>query len=329
MSGNLVEAVAFRSAKDNRSKNEELEDTLHDLDRTIERCKVMYEQYFMGIQKTSVAAAQLHRTAERKIRELTQANIRNTALRFRLTTLTQKFGSYNTYWRRTLRLIEQGKYIRDIAKVKRRAERTGEEIPPEILAAMPKRMREKVIRDRERLARTKGRQAGSATAAAAAAPEPERKPAERKYAHQISEDELGGDFDLDAMFDAITDNMDAKEQAKKDEAAAAAKAAAEKAAAEKAAAAAKKRRVAQQSARRGAPAVPPGMTEKQSKDLYKRYVQARTLVGESTSNLSYDKLMRTLNSQAPRIMKQHKAKGVDFSVVIKDDKVILKAKPKK
>jgi hypothetical protein len=329
MSGTLREAVAFKSAKDNRTKNEELADTLDQLDRTIERCKVMYEQYFMGIQRTAVAASQLHRTAERQIRELTQANIRNTALRFRLTTLTQKFGSYNTYWRRTMRAIENGTYIRDIAKVKRRAERTGEDIPPEILAAMPRRMRERIERDRERLARTKGRTKGGAAAE-------EKKPAPKKYAHQISEDELAGDFDLDAMFDAITTSMDAKDQEKKRQPdQEAARAAAEKAAAEKVAAArkaaeAKKAAAARAAANRPAPPpAPPGMTEKQTKDLYKRYVQARSLVGESTSNLSYDKLVRTLNKQAPKIMKQHKAKGVDFSVVIKDDKVILKAKPKK
>jgi hypothetical protein len=71
------------------------------------------------------------------------------------------------------------------------------------------------------------------------------------------------------------------------------------------------------------------MNEKQTKDLYERYVQARKLVGESTDNVSYQRLMRTLNQQAPRIMQQHNAKGVDFNVVIKGDKVILKARPKK
>ena len=71
------------------------------------------------------------------------------------------------------------------------------------------------------------------------------------------------------------------------------------------------------------------MTEDESRKLYSRYVQARKLVGERTDNLSYDRLMKTLNKQAPQIMKQHNASGVQFGIVIKGDKVVLKAKPKK
>ena len=50
---------------------------------------------------------------------------------------------------------------------------------------------------------------------------------------------------------------------------------------------------------------------------------------ERTDNVSYAKLLRTLNKQAPQIMKQHGAKAVEFNVVIKEDRVVLKAKPKK
>jgi len=66
-------------------------------------------------------------------------------------------------------------------------------------------------------------------------------------------------------------------------------------------------------------ALPPGMSEHDT----------RKLVGERTDNVSYNKLLRTLNKQAPQIMKQHGAKAVEFNVVIKEDRVVLKAKPKK
>jgi hypothetical protein len=71
------------------------------------------------------------------------------------------------------------------------------------------------------------------------------------------------------------------------------------------------------------------MSEGESRQLFRRYVQARKLVGESTDNLTYDKLMRTLNQQAPQIMRAHEAHGVEFNIVIKNNKVVLKAKPKK
>ncbi len=128
-------------------KAEVIEDALNDLEKEIDRLKSMYEQYFLGIQKT--APAFIHNEVDRKIRDLTQANIRQTRLRYKFVTLNQKFGSYNAYWRRTLREIESGKYIRNLQKIGREAVRSGDEIPQEILNAMPKRMREQVVRDRE------------------------------------------------------------------------------------------------------------------------------------------------------------------------------------
>lgn len=128
-------------------KGEVIEAALDDLDKTLDRLKTLYEQYFLGIQKQ--APAYIHADVERKLRDLTQQSIRNTALRYRFNTLQQKFGSYNSYWRRTLRQIENGTYARNLQKIGRAAVRSGEEIPEEILAAMPKRMRDQVIRDRE------------------------------------------------------------------------------------------------------------------------------------------------------------------------------------
>ena len=139
--------MASKSAQHEPEKAEVIEELLETLDKTLDRVKVLYEQYFLGIQKQP--PSHLHLEVERKIRELAQIQIRNTGLRYRYATLTQKFGSYNSYWRRTLRQIENGTYARNLHKVGRQAVKTGEEIPEEILAAMPKRMREQVRRDRE------------------------------------------------------------------------------------------------------------------------------------------------------------------------------------
>src|SRR5213595_1732292 len=113
------------------------------VDKTLERLKVLYEQYFLGIQKQ--APSVLHSDVERKLRDLAQLQIRNTGLRYRFVTLQQKFGSYNSYWRRTLRQIENGTYTRNLFKIGRHAVKTGAAVPEEILAAMPKRMRDQVI----------------------------------------------------------------------------------------------------------------------------------------------------------------------------------------
>ncbi|MBA3456785.1 MAG: hypothetical protein H0T42_27095, partial [Deltaproteobacteria bacterium] len=125
----------------------DIEEALDYVDKTLDRTKVMYEQYFLGMQKQP--PTQIHSDVERRLRDLQQMSIRNTGLRYRFATLQQKFGSYNSYWRRTLRQIENGTYIRNLQKISRQAALSGEAIPEEILAAMPKRMREQVKRDRE------------------------------------------------------------------------------------------------------------------------------------------------------------------------------------
>src|SRR4029077_10271707 len=100
---------------------------LEAVDKTLERLKTLYEQYFLGIQKQ--APAFIHNDVERKLRDLAQLQVRNTGLRYRLATLQQKFGAYNSYWRRTMRQIENGTYVRNLSKVGRKAVRSGENIP--------------------------------------------------------------------------------------------------------------------------------------------------------------------------------------------------------
>ncbi len=70
------------------------------------------------------------------------------------------------------------------------------------------------------------------------------------------------------------------------------------------------------------------MDEPAARQLYQQYVEARRVVGEK-SPVTYEKLVDSLNRQAPRIMKEHNARGVDFKVVIRDAKVVLKATPKR
>ena len=73
---------------------------------------------------------------------------------------------------------------------------------------------------------------------------------------------------------------------------------------------------------------PPGMNDADVNALYAKYVQAKQAVGDDPGPGAYGKLLKTINAQAPKIMEQYKAKGVEFSVVVKDNQVIIKAKPK-
>ncbi|TMQ19140.1 MAG: hypothetical protein E6J91_06835 [Deltaproteobacteria bacterium] len=86
--------MASRSGQQEPEKAEVIEELLDALDTTLDRVKVLYEQYFLGIQKQP--PSYLHTDVERKLRDLAQLQIRNTALRYRFVTLQQKFGSYNS-----------------------------------------------------------------------------------------------------------------------------------------------------------------------------------------------------------------------------------------
>jgi hypothetical protein len=92
------------------------------------------------------------------------------------------------------------------------------------------------------------------------------------------------------------------------------------------------RSASRQAAQRGAPGSPqgppPGMSDADVNALYATYVKAKQTLGEDAGPGAYGKLLKTINSQAPKIMEQYKAKGVDFSVVVKDNQVIIRAKPK-
>lgn len=70
------------------------------------------------------------------------------------------------------------------------------------------------------------------------------------------------------------------------------------------------------------------MTDADVKALYAKYVKAKQMVGEPVGPGSLAMLVQTINAQAPKILEQYKAKAVDFSVVVKDNQVILRAKPK-
>src|SRR5207302_6900442 len=109
-----------------------LEDVLSDLVIRMERVKVLYERYFMGIEK--IEPLTLRKEIQRMMLTLQQEYIRNTGLRFKFNTMLQKWNIYLTYWNRILREIENGTYVRHLAKAQRAAAREGKELPPELLA---------------------------------------------------------------------------------------------------------------------------------------------------------------------------------------------------
>lgn len=64
------------------------------------------------------------------------------------------------------------------------------------------------------------------------------------------------------------------------------------------------------------------------KAIYDAYVSAKKRCHEDVSKISISAVAQSLRKQIPELIKQHKAKTVDFKIVIKDGKAVIKAVPK-
>lgn len=76
-----------------------------------------------------------------------------------------------------------------------------------------------------------------------------------------------------------------------------------------------------------AAAPPPQLSDQMLRKLYDTYLVARKRTGESTTGLSYEAIASRIRAQVPQLMAQHKARSIEFKVVIKGGKAVLKAIP--
>lgn len=70
-----------------------------------------------------------------------------------------------------------------------------------------------------------------------------------------------------------------------------------------------------------------GMSDQRLQQLYDVYMKAKQRTGEQSS-LTVDALRKQIEKQIPAIKAKHKCESVDFKVVLKDGKAMLKAVPK-
>jgi hypothetical protein len=104
---------------------------ISELQKKFDRLKVLYEQFFMGIER--IEPLTLRKEITRAIMGLQGVHLRNSTLRFKVATLIQKWNIYQSYWNRTLRDIELGRYERHVVTARKRAEREGVEFPAEAM----------------------------------------------------------------------------------------------------------------------------------------------------------------------------------------------------
>lgn len=101
----------------------EIEVLIDELEQRVERLRALYDQYFMGIEK--IEPTVLRKDVDRRLWVLRREQIRNTSLRFKLNTVVQRYNTYQQYWMRICREIENGTYKRDL---RRAAKKFGTEV---------------------------------------------------------------------------------------------------------------------------------------------------------------------------------------------------------
>ncbi len=89
-----------------------------ELESRLDRLRQLYDQYFLGYEKLEPQVPR--KDVERRVEVLRREQIRNTALRFRFTVVTQKLNTYQSLWHRTCRAIEDGTFKRHMVKAQKR-----------------------------------------------------------------------------------------------------------------------------------------------------------------------------------------------------------------
>lgn len=100
------------------AQEQETEKDIGELENRLERLRILYEQYFMGIEKREPGVQ--HKDVERRLQQLRKTRFHSTAARFKFQTMLQRFNTLQQYWTRTCREIENGTYKRHLKRAARR-----------------------------------------------------------------------------------------------------------------------------------------------------------------------------------------------------------------
>lgn len=309
-------------------KLQEIEAQISELEDRVDRLRALYDQYFSGIEKLEPLI--LRKEVDRRLWALRKMQIRNTALRFKLQTIVQRYNTFQQHWARICRDIENGTYRRDVARA---AARFGDAATQTALGRRRQAMFEKGLqkqadRDAARKEREeKGREQelpqephsgpvpfaslqmpAVAVATTMKAGDSGTRPAVQPEGPTslnvpASAPRLGT---AGVRINPLHRNPFAEPGAPA--------------------------KPAEPPSRPGPRVVPPPspigtdgeLSEARLRQIYSAYVDSRRQRGESTASLTFDGLAQTLRSTGNQIRAKHKAKAVDFEVVVRDGKTMLK-----
>jgi hypothetical protein len=292
----------------------------------LKRLRLLYDQWFHGLERAEPQNQRME--VDRQIAELRREQIRNTALKFRVNQLVQRYVAYSTYWQRITRQIEEGTYKRDVLRARRRF---GLDKPEAAEQAKPDGYELDLDIDVEAaLEGAEGGEPGAAAAASGSSWPPSRSLAERRRAREITPFALPGsepDPSAPGGLRAPSEPLPVT---------APPKVAAQPAQRPKGAPPAVPPQLARKPPPPAGSLMPPapaasasnGMSDEQILNLYQRYVSARRDNRERTDNVRIETIAKTVRDMIPKLKEKHAGKQIDFEVVVKDGRVALKPVPK-
>lgn len=299
------------------------------LDESMAELRALYENFFLGIDR--VPPTKPHERVKKELAALRGTFVRQTAMKFRIQNLAQKLVTYERLWERTLQEIEAGTYSRDLFKARRHL--------------------------KERLAKGKEQSSSNAPPASTKAHEPEPEPdfhveedlevseLEEEAPHEVpraAPPRRAQPFVVPGITPVLprpvsvtqptpAPGKSAPTQAAKVPAvkipsvAPVAKPALKPPPIVSSAASALKTPTG---ASGSTPPPSGGLTEQKIRAVFDAYVMAKKRCGEDTRSVTLDSVSNTLRNQVPQLLRQYKAKTVEFRVVIKDGRAVLRAVPK-
>ena len=112
------------------------EEELRVLDHKLKQLKLDYDRYFLGSRPREPVV--LRGEVDKLIAIYSNQAIRNSALRFRFSSICSRYQAHKRQWCEILRQIEQGTYARHRFKASLHERgRSGDEAPPPAAAAAP------------------------------------------------------------------------------------------------------------------------------------------------------------------------------------------------
>lgn len=291
----------------------EFEAALKEAEVELNRLKHLYDLWFQGFERLEPTI--VRKNFDRDLHRLRRVKIRRAALRFRFQTLTQRYTTLQTYWRRVARQIEEGTYRRDLMKVRRKREARRDQLTnkkpdaSETLQNLDLDLDDKTgpYRDLDAPAPTpqRNRRAERKRVSSRPPAQPVRK--QREYFDDpLPMPNAGGRTAADDLFPGMGGPQ----------------------------------RAAPAKAAEPTPdrpsKVPPreptkssGPGEARLRQLYEAYIREKKKNHESVDNVDYEKVAKRIKKIVPKIEREHKGKQVDFEVVVKDGRVGLKPIVKK